>query len=109
MRKLTAACPASCTHHALAALAITEAGVTKKPLLIEGFRREIDQLDYLERTHAGAYRLGLVAPDGILRVKTYTGECVVRWRFNYPDLRLITMHIDRCAHLGIQQRRATDV
>jgi len=103
MRKLSLACPAGATHHALAACAITEAGTSKKNIVAEGFRRNVSQLDYLERTHAGEYWCELVEEDNIVRVKTYASECIVRWRFTWPELRMLSFHLYRCHHIGGDQ------
>lgn len=102
-RKLRLACPNAGTHHALAALAITEVGVSKKEIVKEGFRREIAQLEFLDRKHAGEYWIELIEEDRIVRCKTYAEDCIVRWRFTWPDLTMLSMHLYRCMHINGDQ------
>ncbi len=96
-RKLKYACDGGGVHHGLVATAIEEAGMTKKYLLTEGFRRDIVLENDGFRTGAGETWTELETDDQVLIVKTFASECVTRWRFTYPALRLISYQLKSCA------------
>lgn len=99
MRKIKWACDEAATHYALACMAITEAGVSKKHVNEAGYRREIAEVDTHDRRVAGEYWVELTCPPSALLVKTYHRGCVVWWDFTWPDLKLLKVDLRDCKHL----------
>lgn len=96
MRKLSWACEHAALHHALASCGITEGGVSKKHVNEAGFSRTVSILDELVTRGYGSYYLELNDETNLVTVKTYAETCITRWRFTYPDWKLVTMNLSRC-------------
>jgi len=97
MRKLTPLCDNAQLHHGLAAIAITEGGVSKKKVNAEGYRRTV-RVDSDNRIIGeGEYWLQLEEDDNRVLVKTFANECVARWKFTYPAWKLEAYSLRDCS------------
>lgn len=97
MRKLSWACESASLHHALASCAITEGGQSKRHVNETGYTRSVNITDEQVKRGEGQYVLKLDEEEPVVRVRTLAGGCATRWRFTYPDWKLLTMHLETCA------------
>nr|CRY95239.1 hypothetical protein [uncultured prokaryote] len=96
MRKLKFACRESQGHHALAACAITEVGLTKGFAHGEGITRHVAESGDGWRVDEGRYH-AMPTTEGRIEVWTTTDVgCRVWWTFSWPDLKLYGYTLDEC-------------
>lgn len=102
MRKIDWSCADAQVQHALAVLAITQAGMTRGFRSSEGIHHQVAWDDGDLRGHGGHY---FIVHNGEHAVTCHTESalgCWVEWHFTWPDLKLLSMNLRMCEHTGYE-------
>lgn len=102
-RKIKYSCDGGGIHHALVALAITEAGLTKGFRDSDGFTRSVVLDEGSARGEAGSYSIQVLQGGEVFATTTTAAGCLTTWRFTWPDLKLTGYQLSSCSCTGYQR------
>lgn len=102
MRKIKWSCADAQVHHALAVLAITQAGMSRGFRSSRGLAHEVAWNEGDLRGYGGQYEIKM-ATGHTAKCDTQTAlGCHTEWMFSWPDLKLLGMATILCEHSGYE-------
>lgn len=102
MRKIQWGCADAQLHHALAVLAITQAGLTRGFRSSDGIHHEVAYNEGELRGRGGHYMIAYNASQTVTcHTETALG-CWTEWTFDWPNLKLLAMITRSCEHSGYE-------